>query len=212
VTAVRRAAAILLVGGRSTRMGRPKAELGWSGTSFTAHLVELLADAVDGPIVVVRAADQVLPALRTGVEVVEDARPGRGPLEGVAAGLRAVAGRAEAAFVSGVDVPLLQAAFVRCVLAALGPGFGAAVPRRGDQVYPLSAAYRVAMAVSAAEGLLARDERRARGLLDELHVRWLDEGDLLSDPELAAADPALFSLENVNTPEEYEAALRRLGG
>jgi molybdopterin-guanine dinucleotide biosynthesis protein A len=199
------AAAILLAGGRSTRMGRSKADLVWGGTSFVAHLADLLAAVVGGPLVVVRRTDQTLPALPARAEVAADAAPDRGPLEGIAAGMRLVGARAEAAFVSAVDVPLLRPAFVRRVLAALEPGFDAAVPCRGEQVYPLSAAYRVAAALPAAEALLARDELRARALLDELHVRWLD-GD-----ELTAADPGLLSLANVNTPEEYEAALAQLG-
>jgi hypothetical protein len=34
---------------------------------------------------------------------------------------------------------------------------------------------------------------------------------LLADPELATADPALRSLENINTPDDYERALQSLG-
>jgi len=201
-------AGIVLAGGRSERMRRPKAELGWGGTSFAAHVAEVVAAAVDGPVVVVRAQGQVLPDLPHGVEIAEDARAGRGPLEGVAAGLRAVGARAGAVFVSAVDVPFLEPTFVHAVLGALGGGHDAAVPRLAERTYPLSAAYRVTT-LPVVEGLLARDVLRARALLDELRVRWLDAADLLRDAELAAADPQLESLVNVNTAVEYEAALRR---
>jgi molybdopterin-guanine dinucleotide biosynthesis protein A len=203
-----RAAGILLAGGRSTRMGGPKAELAWGGTTLAAHLAGVLGEAVSGPVVVVRAPGQPLAGLPTEVEVVDDRRPGRGPLEGLAAGLAAVADRAEAAFVSGVDAPHLQPAFVRRLLAAVGDA-EAAVPCREGRVHPLAAAYSVAPALAAAERLLARGELRARALVEELDARLLDPEDLLADRELAAADPELRALDNVNTPEEYAAALAR---
>jgi molybdopterin-guanine dinucleotide biosynthesis protein A len=59
------------------------------------------------------------------------------------------------------------------------------------------------------EHLLAREALSARSLLDELGVRWLGEAELLADRALAADDPKLDSLVNVNTPDEYRAALQR---
>jgi molybdopterin-guanine dinucleotide biosynthesis protein A len=205
---VDRVAGIVLAGGRSERMRRPKAELGWGGSSFAVHVAQVLRDVVDGPVVVVRATGQTLSELPPWVEIVEDARPGRGPLEGIAAGLRLVGSRAESAFVSAVDVPFIVGEFVRVVVRALEGGCDAAVPRIGGRAYPLSAAYRVGI-LPVVDALLSTDELRARSLLDELRVCWLGEAELRGDPALAAADPELDSLSNVNTPEEYRAALRR---
>ncbi len=109
-------------------MGRPKASLEWHGSTFLARVSGLLARALDGPIVVVRAPGQDLPPLAPEVEVAEDAREGGGPLEGIAAGLRAVDGRAALAFISAVDVPLLQPAFVRRVVSLLDEGMDADRP------------------------------------------------------------------------------------
>ena len=102
----------MLAGGRSTRMGRPKANLEWHGSTLLHRVTGIVGRAVDGPVVVVRAPDQELPELPPGVRVVEDAAEGRGPLQGLAAGLAAVAGEAELAYVSSTDVPLLHPAFV----------------------------------------------------------------------------------------------------
>ncbi len=189
-------------------MGRPKADLDWGATSFAGQVSAVLADVADGPVVVVRAQGQLLPELPSGVETAEDARPARGPLEGIAAGLHTVGGRADTAFVSAVDVPFLAPAFVRAVVGALPADEDAAVPRIADRTHPLSAVYRVDV-LRVVEGLLARDVLSARSLLDELRVRWLGQAELLVDPALAAADPTLDSLVNVNTPAEYRAALRR---
>src|SRR5919201_3475785 len=100
------AAGIVLAGGRSSRMGTPKAALEWHGSTLLPRIVGLVARGVDGPVVVVRAPGQQLPSLAQSVEIVEDAREGRGPLQGLAAGLSALSDRAEVAFVSSTDAPL----------------------------------------------------------------------------------------------------------
>ena len=66
----------------------------------------LAARTVDGPVVVVRAPEQGLPDLASSIEVVSDAREGRGPMQGLAAGLAAIGERAEVVYVSSTDVPL----------------------------------------------------------------------------------------------------------
>lgn len=199
-------AGIVLAGGRSARMGQPKTDLPWNGEFLVALVLRTIASAVDGPVVLVRAPGQALPALSVEIEIVEDARPDRGPLEGMAAGLRAVRGRAAIAFVSAADVPFLVPEFVSRSLRSLEGDADAVVPVVAGQSYPLSAAYRVDVLANV-ESRLARDELRMRSLLDDLSVRWLDERMLLADPGLRAADPGLDSLRNVNTPAEYEEAL-----
>src|SRR5918992_751422 len=93
-------AGIVLAGGRSTRMGTSKAALEWHGSTLLRRVTGIVARAVEGPVVVVRAPGQELPLLPDAVELAEDEREGRGPLQGLAAGLAAVAERAEAAYVS----------------------------------------------------------------------------------------------------------------
>jgi len=200
------AAGIVLAGGRSTRMGTPKAALEWHGSTLLRHIVGLVARGVDGPVVVVRAPGQPLPALPLEVEVVDDAYEGRGPLQGLAAGLAAV--QAPMAYVSSTDAPLLHPAFVRRVLRALGDDVDVVLPRAHGYPQPLAAAYRTALRETI-ERRLAEDRVRLGGLFDDCRVLRLDEADLLDDPELAAADPRLVSLVNLNEPGDYETARRR---
>jgi molybdopterin-guanine dinucleotide biosynthesis protein A len=200
------AAGIVLAGGRSTRMGTAKAALEWHGSTLLRHVVGLVARGVDGPVVVVRAPGQALPTLTVEVEVVEDAREGRGPLQGLAAGLAAV--DAPVAYASSTDAPLLHPAFVRRVLRALGDDVDVVLPRAHGYPQPLAAAYRTALRETI-ERRLAEDLVRLGDLFDDCRVRRLDEADLLDDPELAAADPRLMSLVNLNEPGAYETARRR---
>src|SRR6478609_3447865 len=106
-----KAAGVVLAGGRSTRMGRPKAALEWHGSTLLYRAAAILSRAVDGPIVVVAAPGQQLPELPVGVDVVEDPIEGQGPMVGVATGLAAVAERAPVAFVCSTDMPFLHPAF-----------------------------------------------------------------------------------------------------
>ena len=72
---------------------------------------------------------QELPPLPDGVRVVEDAREGRGPLQGILAGLEAV--DADVAFVASVDLPFLHPrSSPRCAAAADGADVGGPARRR----------------------------------------------------------------------------------
>jgi molybdenum cofactor guanylyltransferase len=204
-----RTAGIVLAGGRSTRMGRPKASLEWHGSTLLHRVAGIVARAVDGPVVVVRAPRQELPSLPPGVRVVDDAREGRGPLQGLAAGLMAVAGDAELAYVSSTDVPLLHPAFVAAVLAGADrEDVDVALPVAQGFKHPLAAAYRTSL-LADVEELIMSDRMRPAFLFELCRVRELGESDLLRDPRLARADPDLLSLRNLNNRAEYEEARAR---
>ena len=102
---------------------------------------------------------QALPDLPDGVEVADDAREGRGPLQGLAAGLAAVRDRADAAYASSTDVPLLHPRFIRRVLAALDDDVDVVLPEVGGFRHPLAAAYRTELA-DVVERLIASDRMR----------------------------------------------------
>jgi molybdopterin-guanine dinucleotide biosynthesis protein A len=190
-------------------MGRPKANLEWHGSTLLHRVTGIVGRAAGGPVVVVRAPDQELPALPPGVQVVEDAAEGRGPLQGLAAGLTAVADEADVAYVSSTDVPLLHPAFVRAVLrAANSEDVDVALPVVHGFRHPLAAAYRTSLA-PAVEELIAEDRMRPAFLFERSRVRELSEEDLLCDAELAEADPELLSVLNVNEPDDYERARAR---
>ena len=171
-----------------------------------------MARATSGPVVVVRAPGQDLPELPDGVLVADDPREGRGPLQGIAAGLAALSGRADVAFVGSTDMPFLHPAFIRRVLGVLAEGEGTdvALPVARGYKQPLAAGYRVSLA-EAAERLVMEDRLRPAFLFEECRVRTLDDAALRQDPVLAALDPDLDSVLNVNTPADYAAARARPG-
>ena len=193
---------IILCGGQSSRMGYPKALLPFGPELMLPRVLRLLGQAV-APIVVVAAPDQDLPGLPPDITLVRDRRGGRGPLEGLSAGLAALAGRAEAAYATSCDVPLLVPAFVRRVVERL-EGYDAAVPKTDGHYHPLAAAYRLSV-LPHVEALLAADRLRPFFLYERVRTREL------SSEDFADVDPALTSLVNLNRPADYLAALASAG-
>ena len=191
-------------------MGRPKAALEWHGSTLLRRTVGIMTRATSGPVVVVRAADQDLPELPEGTLVADDPREGRGPVQGIAAGLAALTGRADVAFVSSTDMPFLHPAFIQRVLRVLedSDDTDVALPVARGYKQPLAAGYRVSLA-GAAERLVLQDRLRPAFLFDECRVETLDDAVLKRDPALAAFDPELDSVLNINTPADYEAARAR---
>ena len=203
-------AGVVLAGGRSSRMGTPKAALEWHGSTLLRRTVGILARATGGQVVVVRARGQDLPALPSDVEVVDDPRDGQGPVQGLAAGLGALLDRADAAFVSSTDMPFLHPAFVRRVLRAVAEGADVGLPVARGYPQPLAAAYRTKLA-STADRLVQAGRLRPAFLFEECVVSRLDEAALRDDPVLAALDPGLDSVVNINEPDEYRTARSQPG-
>ena len=204
---IRGLGAVVLCGGESSRMGRPKAWLPFGGEPLLVRVVGHIR-AVAAPIVVVAAPGQDVPELPASIEVVRDEVSGRGPLQGMLAGLSALAGRADVAFVSSTDAPFLRPELVRRLEALRAESdHDVVVPRAQGHDHPLCAVYRVSMQAVIAR-VLTSGIRRTSAALDRARTRFVDEPELLADRMLCAADPRLWSLRNINTPEEYAAALR----
>ncbi len=203
--------AVLLAGGRSSRMGRPKPWLLWHGRPLLAHLVDLVASVCNHPIVVVGVAGQELPPLHPSAVRVDDPSEYEqgGPLVGLFAGLGVLAAHhTDIAFIGACDNLFLTADHLRLLFAALvaEPQLGGILPVdapvSGESTdrhfpHPLASAVRVAPAHVAAREVLARGGRRPLFMFDRIGARWLD----------ATCLPDRRVLRTCNTPEEYAAAL-----
>ncbi len=175
-------------------MGAPKALIDWTGIPLVVHVARVVAEAA-APVVVVAAPGQERPPLPEGVELARDAVPDRGPLEGLAAGMRAIGDRAEAAFVCGADMPLLSSKAVGQLAVALTANWDAVVVVGADgRDQPLGAVYRLSL-LGLVEELLGTGERRLGLVAERARTHRIEAG-----PDLLAA------LRSVNTPEELAAA------
>jgi molybdopterin-guanine dinucleotide biosynthesis protein A len=196
------AGGIILCGGRSTRMGVPKATLPFGPETMLQRVVRLLGTVVS-PRVVVAASGQTLPELPHDIIVTRDEREQRGPLEGLRAGLKALPGSVHIAYVTSCDVPLLVPGFVEHMIELLGD-HDIAVMEIDGFPHPLSAVYRRAL-LPQVESLLAADRLRPVFLFDAVRTRRV------RPEEMTSADPQLHTLRNLNTREDYLAALSDAG-
>ena len=191
---------IVLCGGRSSRMGQPKAWLPIGDEVLLQRVVRVLREVVE-PVVVVAAPGQEVPELPVGVEIVRDSVEGRGPLQGLATGLTALTGKVDAVYLSSCDAPFLHAAFVRRMVGLLKDDSSIVVPHIGNYHHPLASVYRVTV-LDAVNALLAANRMRPVFLFDAVPTR------IVLAPELIDIDPTFESLRNINTPEEYEIAMQ----
>jgi molybdopterin-guanine dinucleotide biosynthesis protein A len=151
--------AVLLAGGRSSRMGTDKALLPVAGRPLWERQVEVLRAAGAREIFFSARPDQTwVPA---GARVVRDAVPGAGPLAGIAAALAACEDTHLA--VLAVDLPQMEPAWFARLLATCAPGIGA-VGRREGFFEPLAAIYPREM-LPAAEAVLTRGDYSLQRLL-----------------------------------------------
>ena len=196
------AGGIVLCGGRSTRMGVPKATLPFGPETMLQRVVRLLGTVVS-PVVVVAARDQSVPELPADVKITHDEREQRGPLEGLRAGLKALPNSVDAAYITSCDVPLLEPAFVERMVELLGD-HDIAVMEIDGFPHPLSAFYR-RDTLPHVEALLEKDRLRPVFLFDAVRTRRV------RPEEMLAVDPQLRTLRNLNTREDYLAALSEAG-
>jgi molybdopterin-guanine dinucleotide biosynthesis protein A len=187
-------------------MGTAKAALEWHGSTLLRRTTGVLARAVDGPVVVVRAPAQPLPPLPGDIEFVDDPVEGLGPVQGIAAGLAAVGERADAAFVCSTDLPFLHPAYIRRVIDLLDGD--AVLPHARGHRQPLATAYSTTLAPVLAEMADGRQLKLGQ-LFERCRTRRTDDAELLADPRLRHLDPDLDSVVNVNEPTEYRAARDR---
>lgn len=188
--------AVVLAGGRSRRMGRPKALLPFGGEPLIVQVVRKLRPRFPD-LVVVAAPGQELPDLPA--TVVRDEVPHQGPVGGICYGLRAC--NSPAGFVTSCDVPFLRLPLAAHLASRL-PDHDVVVPWWGGRLQPLHAVYRRSV-LPFLERQLRRGELRPVFLYDR--VRTLEVG----EEEVRTVDPEGASFFNMNTPEDYARALAR---
>jgi molybdopterin-guanine dinucleotide biosynthesis protein A len=182
-------------------MGTPKALLPFGPETMLQRVLRLLGGVV-APIVVVAAANQELPPLPPGVLVTRDEREGRGPLQGLSAGLKALPQDVGAAYATSCDVPLLVPGFVTKMLD-LARNYDVALMEIDGFAHPLSAVYRRDV-LPHVDALLAQDRLRPLFLFEMVRTRRVAPAEMTADPDL-------LTLRNLNTPEDYKAALALAG-
>ncbi len=200
------ASAVILAGGRSSRMGLSKAALPFGPSSILEHLIDTLSGAFAELIIVAApvcdepfSIDRTLKDRADGLIIVRDDAAFDGPVGALRRGLARA--RHEIAFACSCDLPLLRADLAVALCAMVGDR-DAAIPQVHGILQPLCAAYRREPAIAALIAMETGGERRLSTVAERLAVRVVEE------TALRPLDPDLRSLLNVNTAEDYARALR----
>ena len=188
--------AIILAGGRSSRMGQAKALLPFDGEPLITHIVRSLKD-IFADVVVVLAPGQDVPVLP--VTFVRDEVAYQGPVSGIYHGLKAA--KSDVSFVGSCDVPFLNRTLISYLCSQICD-HDVVVPYWEGRYQPLFAIYRKDV-TSYLHAQLQRGELRPIFLFDKVRTRKIEE------EEIRRFDPEGLSFLNMNTPEDYEAALQR---
>ncbi len=188
------ASAIVLVGGKSSRMGRSKALLPFDHEPLIVHTVRTLKQLFED-IVLVAAPDQELPPLP--VKLVRDEVAYQGPVGGIYYGLRAA--QAEACFVTSCDAPFLNLPLISDLVSQIAD-FDVVVPYWQDRLQPLHAVYRRSVA-PLLQAQLERGELRPIFLYQKVRTREVKA------EEIRRFDPDGLSFRNLNSPADYQTAL-----
>lgn len=192
---------LLIAGGQSRRMGTAKALLPVppADVPLIRHVAARLLPLADDGLAV--ANDPRICAALAGAVLagavpacIPDDQPGRGPLEGLATGLRRVEGWALAV---AADLPCVSPPVCQHLIAQACDRWDAVVPLVDDRPQPLHALYH-RRCLPAIEAALAAGQRRMDSFWPGVRLRRVPAA------ELRSLDPELRSFINVNTPEEWQ--------
>ncbi len=181
-----RHAGFVLVGGKSSRMGRDKALLAWNGATLAQHAAQIVAEACGSTALV----GEPLRYSSLGYPVFADRFPGCGPIGGIATALSV--STAAWNLVIGCDMPALTPESLRLLLAeAAGMDGGSILPLGAGGPEPLCAVYH-RDCLPVIEKAICEGRLKMRDIVRELEPRFI-----------AGFDPASFA--NLNTPDDLEA-------
>jgi molybdenum cofactor guanylyltransferase len=188
----------VLAGGKSSRMGADKALLELDGQTLLARTMDVAGQ-------VTRQVSLVGDRKRLAAfgPAIEDVYPECGPLGGIHTALLSTA--TELNLMLAVDLPFIGADFLRYLIReAARANAVVTVPRGGGFLQPLCAVYRKEFGETAQNSLRA-GKNKIGPLLEQVKTR------VIEPDELTEAGFTMEMFRNLNTPAEWEAALREFG-
>lgn len=208
---VMKASAVILTGGKSSRMGSPKALLLFDGEPLVVHVARTLRSLFGDIVVVGGPGEEFVELLRLlssqpnklkqpnepKVTLIRDEVSHQGPVGGIYYGLSVAAG--EFCFVTSCDVPFLSARLISYLVSQISD-YDVVVPYWQERFQPLCAVYRKSVTPLLKEQL-DRGELRPIFLYEKVRTRKVTEA------EIRRFDPEGSSFFNMNSPEDYRAAL-----
>ena len=180
--------AVVLAGGKSSRFGRDKAEMEFSGQRVLDGLMEILQEFPFQKLAVVSAQGQERDWPEP-ILALRDDQEGLGPMGGIVTALRHLPG---GILVTACDMPLVSVALIEWFLGCYDAHADAVIPRHQGGIEPLLGIYEKSFLPPLEEAIQA-GRYALHFILEEANVRFVD-----------VPEPFSAEFANVNTPEDYE--------
>lgn len=180
----------VLVGGKSSRMGRDKALLSWNAGTLAQHQAQTVTEATGS------AAFVGDPSIygHLGYPVYADRMPGHGPLGGIVTAL--FVAQTDWALILGCDMPLISACELRLLIRETAGTPSRCVVAMGPMgPEPLCGVYHRSCR-NMLEQAVAAGRLKMRDIVNELEARFV-----------TGIEPDSFM--NLNTPDDVLRATRR---
>ncbi|PKM73957.1 MAG: hypothetical protein CVU91_02610 [Firmicutes bacterium HGW-Firmicutes-16] len=186
--------AVILYGGKSRRMGRDKAELIIEGQTFLEHIAGELENFEE----LILSLDNLEKYPEIKHTAVTDIYPDCGPMGGIHAALSAC--DSDALLVVSCDLPLFKGELGEYLCAQLDEEIDAVVPVTSDgRMHPLCAVYRKT-ASQVFEKYLIAENYKILNAYKDMRVKYIPMDHTPCSGKW---------LQNINTPQEYDALCGR---
>ena len=196
--------ALILAGGKSSRLRENKALIKLGDKPLLLHVVEKALQLAHEIIVVIGKNDEInnyRGFLPSKVAISKDPVEGKGPLVGILTGMQKM--RSEYTVVLPCDSPFIKKEVIEHLFEK-AQGADAAIPRWPEgNIEPLHAVYKIPSSIPAAETALRKDE-----LLIVDMIKRLDKVVYVNTDELKKFDQELITFFNINNREDLETAKR----
>jgi molybdopterin-guanine dinucleotide biosynthesis protein A len=189
--------AVLLAGGRSSRIGKEKALIPFRGKPLIQWVLDVLQEVADEIVVSVSPSptEELIETVGTGVVIARDERSGMGPMEGLLSSFHRA--RGEYVAVAPCDAPFVTVELFD-LLFEMADGTGGAVPTVGEHYEPLIAVYRCAPFLDALKRTIGEGRSKPIDTYPLLDLRFVEEA------EIARLDLPVDPFTNINLLKDLE--------
>ena len=187
-------------GGKSSRMGRDKAQIPLAGVPLVERVLALVQDLGDEVLI---TTNQPEPLRYLDTRLVADHVPGQGALPGLQTALDAA--RYDRVFVLACDMPFLNRGLLTYMIN-LETEADVVIPRWAQEWEPFHAIYRPDTCLPAIIAALQAGEKRMTSFLDRIQILAVDED------EIRKYDPKGLSFFNINTSADLQMAEEIIAG
>lgn len=179
--------AVILAGGKSSRMGRDKSQLKIGDTTFSQKLLDDFSQYFENVYLSVSANSQL-----SGPGIIHDDKESLGPLSGLMAAIKGTKG--DNVFICATDMPFADPEIAVQLVEMMGDFDACLIRRTNGKVETAFSVFSKGI-LPHLQDELDNGKRSIMGLVDRISARFVDETELDSFSD--------DSFLNVNTPEDY---------